>query len=77
MVEDTVWVKEGFVRPRLSSDELWLMCRLVDDKYWLLRRQPHRLWDLVSVARLRRKLLRLVNRCRTSKYQISLRQRLY
>jgi hypothetical protein len=77
MVEDTVWVKEGYVRPRLSSDELWLVYRLVDNQYWLLRRKPHRLWDLERVARLRRKLLRLVNSCRTPKYRLSLRQRLY
>jgi hypothetical protein len=77
MVEDTVWVKKGYVRPRLDSDELWLMYRLVDNQYWLLRRNPHPRWDLEKVTRLRRKLLRLVNRCRTPKHQISLRQRLY
>ena len=77
MVEDTVWVREGYVRPRLSSDELWLICRLVDNQYWLLRRNPHPLWILDKVAKLRRKILRLVNRYRTLKYQISLRQRLY
>jgi len=77
MVEETVWVKKGYVRPRLSSDELWLIYRLVDNQYWLLRRNPHPFWDLEKVAKLRRKLLRLVNRCRTPKYQISLRRRLY
>jgi len=77
MVEETVWVKKKYARPRLSSDELWLVYRLVDNQYWLLRRNPHPLWDLEKVAKLRRKLLRLVNRYRTPKYQISLRQRLY
>ena len=77
MVEETVWVKKGYVRPRLSSDELWLMYRLVDNQYWLLRGHPHPFWDLEKVAKLRRKLLRLVNRCRTPKYRISLRRRLY
>jgi hypothetical protein len=77
MVEDTVWVKEGYVRPRLSSDELWLIYRLVDNQYWLLRRHPHPPWNLEKVARLRRKLLKLVNRCRTPKYRISLRRRTY
>ena len=77
MVEDTVWVKEGYVRPRLSSDELWLMYRLVDNQYWLLRRQPHPLWDLERVAKLRRKLLRGLNRCRKPRYQISIRERMY
>jgi hypothetical protein len=77
MVEETVWVEKGYVRPRLSSDELWLMYRLVDNQYWLLRRQLHPRWDLERVAKLRRKLLRLVNRCRTPKHQLSLRQRLY
>jgi hypothetical protein len=77
MVEETVWVEKEYVRPRLSSDELWLIYRLIDNQYWLLRRHPHSLWDLEKVNRLRRKILRLVNRCRASKYQISLRQRLY
>jgi hypothetical protein len=76
MVEKTVWVEKGHVRPRLSSDELWLMYRLVDGQYWLLRRNPRPLWDLEKVARLRRKLLRLLNRCRAPKYRLSLRQRL-
>jgi len=77
MVEETVWVKRKYVRPRLNSDELWLIYRLIDNQYWLLRRNPHPLWDLEKVAKLRRKLLRLVNRYHTPKYQISLRQRLY
>jgi hypothetical protein len=76
MVEETVWVEKGYVRPRLSSNELWLMYRLVDGQYWLLRRNPSRLWDLQKVARLRRKLLRLVNRCRAPNYRLSLKQRL-
>ena len=77
MVEETVWVEKEYVRPRLSSGELWLIYRLIDNQYWLLRRNPHPLWDLEKVNRLRRKILRLVNRCRAPKYQISLRQRLY
>jgi len=77
MVEETVWVKRKYVRPRLNSGELWLIYRLIDNQYWLLRRNPHPLWDLEKVAKLRRKLLRLVNRYHTPKYQISLRQRLY
>ena len=36
MVEETVWV-EKYVRPRLNSDELWLIYRLIDGEYWLLR----------------------------------------
>jgi hypothetical protein len=77
MVEETVWVEKEHVRPRLSSEELWLIYRLVDNQYWLLRRNPHPVWNLEKVAKLRRKLLKLVNSYRTSKYQISLRQRLY
>jgi hypothetical protein len=77
MIEETVWVKRKYVRPRLNSDELWLIYRLIDNQYWLLRGNPRPLWDLEKVAKLRRKLLRLVNRYRTPKYQISLRQRLY
>jgi hypothetical protein len=30
MVEETVWVKKKYVRPRLSSDELWLIYRLIE-----------------------------------------------
>ena len=77
MVEETVWIEKKYVRPRLSPGELWLMYRLVDDQYWLLRKHPHPLWKLEKVSRLRRKILRLVNRCRKPKHQISLRQRLY
>jgi hypothetical protein len=77
MVEETVWVGDKIVRPRLSPDELWLIYRLVDNQYWLLRRNPHPLWDLDKVAKLRRKLLRLINRYRPPKNQISFRQRLY
>jgi hypothetical protein len=46
MVEETVWVGEKIVRPRLSRDELWLMYRLVDNQYWLLRRHPNPFWNL-------------------------------
>jgi hypothetical protein len=77
MVEEAVWVEKEYVRPRLSSDEVWLIYRLIDNQYWLLRRHFHPLWDVEKVNKLRRKILRLVNRCRASKYQISLRQRLY
>jgi hypothetical protein len=77
LVEENVWVEEKLVRPRMNHDELWLLYRLIDNQYWLLRRNPRPLWDLERVAKLRRKLLRLVNSCRTPKYQISLRQRLY
>jgi hypothetical protein len=41
MVEETVWVKKKYVRPRISSDELWLIYRLIDGEYWLLRRHPY------------------------------------
>ena len=37
MVEGTVWVEKEYVRPRLNSGELWLIYRLVDGEYWLLR----------------------------------------
>jgi hypothetical protein len=77
MDDETVWVGKKFVRPRLSPDELWLMYRLIDSQYWVLRRHPHPFWDLEKVCKLRRKLLRLVNRCRTPKRQISLRERVY
>ena len=41
MVEETVWVEKEIVRPRLSHDELWLIYRLIDNQYWLLRRNPY------------------------------------
>ena len=77
MVEETVWVEKKYVRPRLSPGELWLISRLIDNQYWLLRKHPHPFRSLEEVSRLRRKILRLVNRCRKPKHQISLRQRLY
>jgi len=77
MVEETVWVEKKLVRPRLSPDELWLIYRLVDNQYWLLRRHPHPFWDLEKVSKLRRKLLRNLNRSRKPKYQISIRERMY
>jgi hypothetical protein len=77
MVEEGVWVGEKLVRPRLSHDELWLIYRLVDNQYWLLRRRPNPFWDLEKVSKLRRKLLRNLNRNRKLKYQISVRERLY
>ena len=77
MVEETVWVEKKYVRPRLNSDELWLIYRLIDGEYWLLRRYPNPFWDLEKVGKLRRKILRLMNRCRKPKYQIGLRQRVY
>jgi len=77
MVEETVWVDKKFVRPRLGQDELWLIYRLVDNQYWLLRKHPHPFWNLEKVSRLRRKLLRNLNRSRKPKYQISVRERLY
>jgi hypothetical protein len=77
MVEESVWADKELVKPRLCYDELWLIYRLVDSQYWLLRRHPHPFWDLENVAKLRRKLLRNLNRCRKPKYQISLRQGLH
>ncbi len=73
----SVWIDRKCVRPRLDVDEFWLICRLVDNQFWLLRRHPHFLWDLVKVGKLRRKLFRTLNRLRKPKYRISLRQRLY
>jgi len=77
MAVEGVWIDKRMVRPRLSPDELWLIYRLVDDQYWLLRRRPHPFWNLKEVAKLRGKLLRTLNMCRKPKYQISIRQRLY
>jgi hypothetical protein len=31
-------LRKKFVRSRLSSDEVWLIYRLIDNQYWLLRR---------------------------------------
>jgi hypothetical protein len=51
--------------------------RLVDSKYWSLRRQEQPLWKFDEVAKLRRKMLRTLNRCRKPGYQLSLRERIY
>jgi len=77
MVEEGVWVGEKLVRPRLSHDELWLIYRLIDNQYWLLRRNPNPFWNLEKVSKLRHKLLRNLNRNRKLKYQISVRERLF
>jgi hypothetical protein len=77
MVEESVWVADKFVRPRLSHDQLWLIYRLVDHQYWLLRKQPNPTWNLEKVSRLRSKLLRNLNRNRKPKYRISVRERVY
>jgi hypothetical protein len=77
MIEETVWVDKKMVRPRLSHDELWLIYRLVDNQYWLLRKHSHPFWNLEKLSRLRRKLLRNLNRSRKPKYQISIRERMY
>jgi hypothetical protein len=76
MVEETVWIDMKYVRPRLNPDKLWLIYRLVDNQHWLLRKHPHPFWNLEKVSRLRRKLLRSLNRSRKPKYQISVRERL-
>jgi hypothetical protein len=39
MVEEIVWVGKECVGPRLRSDEVWLVYRLVDNRCWLLRRR--------------------------------------
>jgi hypothetical protein len=77
MVEEAVWVKRGCARPRLSLEELWLMYRLIDNRYWLLKRSPNELWDLGEVDMLRRKILKLVNKRRRAEHRISLKQRVY
>jgi hypothetical protein len=76
LVEGSVWVGEKLVRPRMNHDELWLLYRLVDHQYWLLRRNPQRFWDLVKVSKLRRKLLRDLNRIRKPEHRISARSRI-
>jgi hypothetical protein len=49
MVEENVWVGEKIVRPRLSRDEVWLMYRLVDNQYWLLRRHPNPFFGICAL----------------------------
>ena len=77
MVSEDVWAGKNLIRPRLSRDELWLLYRLVDNQYWLLRKHPHPFWDLDELSRLRLKLLRNLNRNRKQEYQISVRRRVY
>jgi hypothetical protein len=77
LVSEDVWAGKNLIRPRLSRDELWLLYRLVDNQYWLLRKHPHPFWDLDELSRLRLKLLRNLNRNRKQEYQISVRRRVY
>jgi len=77
LVGEDVWVSQNLIRPRLSRDELWMLYRLVDHQYWLLRKHPHPFWDLNELSRLRLKLLRNLNRNRNQEYQISVRRRVY
>jgi hypothetical protein len=77
LVGEDVWVSQNLIRPRLSRDELWMLYRLVDNQYWLLRKHPHPFWDLEKLSRLRLKLLRDLNRNRKQEYQISARRRVY
>ena len=77
MVGADVWAGKNLIRPRLSRDELWMLYRLVDNQYWLLRKHPHPFWDLDELSRLRLKLLRNLNRNRKQEYQISVRRRVY
>jgi hypothetical protein len=58
MAANEVWLSDKHVRPRLSRDELWTLTRLVDDKYWRLRKGPLPLWDFRKVSRLRLKLVK-------------------
>ena len=77
MVGADVWAGKNLIRPRLSRDELWMLYRLVDNQYWLLRKYQHPFWDLDDLGRLRLKLLRNLNRNRKREYQISVRRRVY
>jgi hypothetical protein len=77
LVGADVWAGKNLIRPRLSRDELWMLYRLVDNQYWLLRKHPHPFWDLDELSRLRLKLLRNLNRNRKQEYQISVRRRVY
>ena len=77
MVGADVWAGKNLIKPRLSRDELWMLYRLVDNQYWLLRKHPHPFWDLDELSRLRLKLLRNLNRNRKQEYQISVRRRVY
>ena len=76
-VGDNAVVGEKYVRPRLSVEELWTLYRLVDDRYWYLRKQPPRFRSLVKISRLRLKLLRNLNKTRESERQLSARRRVY
>jgi hypothetical protein len=75
MSADEYWFPEKCVRPRLSRDGLLTLIRLVDNKYWRLRRGPLPPWYFREVSRLRLKLVRDLNRIRRPEHQISSRQR--
>jgi len=64
-----------YVRPRLSDEELWLLFRLVDDRYWFMRKNPRVFRNLDAVSSLRRKLLRNLNKGRRAEDRLSPRQR--
>jgi hypothetical protein len=58
-------VPEGkYVRPRLSDEELWMLYKLVDSRYWFMRRNPRVFRNIETVSRLRLKLLRNLNKGR-------------
>jgi len=43
----------------------------IDSQYWLLRRHPHQFGDLEKISKLRRKLLRSVNKSTNSGEKLS------
>ena len=68
---------ENYCRPRLSHNELWILYRLVDSRYWSLRKYPEAFCDTREVGRLRLKLMRNLNRKRSPERQLSVRRRIY
>ena len=77
MVDDEVTVGRKYFRPRLSEEELWTLYRLVDGRYWYLRKQPPRFQSLEKIRRLRLKLMRNLNKNCVPERRLSARQRVY
>jgi len=71
-------IKGKSVRPRLEGWELWTLYRLLDHEYWLKRRRGVTDDDkeyFANLSRLRKKLLKNLNACRTERHQISIKEK--
>lgn len=70
-----VFIEGKQVRPRLNERELDLIWSLLNSEYWQTKHSPSQKEYVKEVARLRKKLLKSLNACRTQEHQISIRQK--